>query len=92
MIDFPNSVINKYVPLESVKYNLLFCDYGFLVRGETMTNNVASPVKFGEYMICGLKILISKNLGDYSDVISTNNLGCIITDVSKKIVLKLNIV
>ena len=86
--DFPNSVINKYVPLESIRYNLLSCDYGFLVRDETITNSVASPVKFGEYMICGLKILISKNLGDYSEFINTNNLGYVISDISKKIILK----
>ena len=88
LIDFPGSVMNNYVSHDSVKNYLLGCDYGFLIREETKTNNVASPVKFGEYLICGLKILISNNIGDYSKLVHNRNLGHVISDLRKEITLK----
>jgi hypothetical protein len=36
---------------------------------------VASPVKFAEYLMGGLQILISPRLGDYSDLVDKYNLG-----------------
>jgi hypothetical protein len=34
---------------------------------ELNTNKIASPVKFAEYLTCGLNIIISNNLGVYTD-------------------------
>ena len=85
---YPGSVINKFVEPKQIRSHLLFCDYGILFREKNITNYVSSPVKFGEYLSCGLKILISDNIGDYSDLVSKNNLGHVISDLSKKIILK----
>ena len=49
-----------------------------MYRESSVTNQVASPVKIAEYLSCGLKIIISKNLGDYSEMIEKYNLGYII--------------
>jgi hypothetical protein len=54
-------------------------DYGTLFREDTVMNNVASPTKFAEYMLCGLPTIISENVGDYSNYVVENNLGFIIT-------------
>jgi hypothetical protein len=63
---YSDRVIIKWVPAEQVKNHLLASDYGILFREETITNKVASPVKFAEYLSCGLKVVISDNLGDYT--------------------------
>ena len=55
-------------------------DYGYVFREQSVTNQVASPVKVAEYLSCGLKVLISENLGDYSSMIKENDLGRIIDD------------
>jgi hypothetical protein len=53
-------------------------DFGTLFREDTIMNNVASPTKFAEYMLCGLPTIISENVGDYSNYVDENNFGFII--------------
>lgn len=60
----------KVLPAEVPSY-LVSGDYGILLRERSVTNKVASPVKFAEYLACGLKVIISEELGDYSGLIST---------------------
>src|SRR5690606_937951 len=42
-------------------------DYGLLLRTKSLTNQVASPTKFAEYLAAGLQILVSPDVGDFSD-------------------------
>jgi glycosyltransferase involved in cell wall biosynthesis len=70
---FPDQIICKHLKSADVPYYLIVGDYGLLIREETITNKVASPVKFAEYLACGLKVIISNNLGDYSEIIDNNN-------------------
>jgi hypothetical protein len=67
--------VNKY---------LCASDYGILLRENSITNQVASPVKFAEYLSAGLKILISENLGDYSEFVTKNKCGTIISGKKEK--------
>ena len=55
-------------------------DYGLLIRENSFTNQVASPVKFAEYLCCGLPVIISERLGDYSEFVEKNGCGYIIKD------------
>jgi hypothetical protein len=66
-----NEEVNKY---------LNAADYGFLFRENTIMNNVASPTKFAEYMLCGLPVLISEGIGDYSDYVIKHDLGILINE------------
>lgn len=70
---FPDQIICKHLKSADVPYYLIVGDYGLLIREETITNKVSSPVKFAEYLACGLKVIISNNLGDYSEIIDNNN-------------------
>jgi glycosyltransferase involved in cell wall biosynthesis len=70
------SVLPNEVPLY-----LIAADYGMLIREESITNQVASPVKFAEYLACGLKIIISNNLGDYTEFVINNNCGSLLNDI-----------
>ena len=72
---FPHQIICKKLKVNDVPKYLLTADYGLLLREETITNQVASPVKFAEYIACGLKVIISDHLGDYSKFVETFDYG-----------------
>lgn len=74
---FPDRVKNKYVNPEEVMNYLIGADYGLLIRENSITNQVASPVKFAEYLVCGLNVIISEGLGDYSKFVTEMNCGFI---------------
>lgn len=69
---------------EEVAEILIAADHGLLIREQSSTNKVASPVKFAEYLACGLKVIISENLGDYSDFIQKHDAGSIFTKFNKE--------
>jgi hypothetical protein len=72
---FPGQVLLKYLSPEEVHKYLIAGDYGLLIRDNSETNSVASPVKYAEYLSCGLKVIISANLGDYSALTRAKNWG-----------------
>jgi hypothetical protein len=78
--DFPDRCIQKWVMPEEVKEELEKCDYGILLREKKVTNQVSSPVKFAEYLNAGLKVLISPNIGDFSDFVLEHQCGYIVED------------
>jgi hypothetical protein len=77
---FKDRIIVKWVESDSVISLLKLCDYGYVFRENTITNNVASPVKIAEYLAAGLRIIISNNIIDYSRLINDNNLGFVIDE------------
>ena len=83
--DFPTRIIRKWVHHEVVANYLKLADYGVLIREQSMTNKVASPVKFAEYLSAGLNIIISENLGDYTEMVEKHQLGVIIRDEKQPI-------
>lgn len=72
---YRNRIITNWLKPADVRRYLLAADYGILFREQSTTNKVASPVKFAEYLSCGLKIIISKNLGDFSQFTKENQCG-----------------
>lgn len=77
---FQGRVQNKFLKHKDVLTYLSACDYGILLRENTVTNQVASPTKFAEYLSAGLKVLISENIGDYTAFTRENNCGEVLTD------------
>ncbi|MBL7884167.1 MAG: hypothetical protein JNL69_08855 [Bacteroidia bacterium] len=77
--NFGNRMEQKWVGMNEVNSYLTIADYGLLIREDSITNEVASPVKFAEYLNAGLKIIVSENIGDYSNFVTANNLGYIYT-------------
>jgi hypothetical protein len=41
-------------------------------------NEVASPVKFGEYLASGLPVVMSAGIGDYSELVRRKKVGVIL--------------
>lgn len=82
---FPGKIICLHTSPQEIPSLLIAADYGLLIREKSVTNKVASPVKFAEYLSCGLKIILSEELGDYSHFVLKNKVGQLYTD---KIVLE----
>lgn len=68
--EFPEKIVCKKVKPIEVPHYLIAADYGLLIREQSITNLVASPVKFAEYLACGLKVIISEQLGDYTSFVN----------------------
>lgn len=80
---FKNRIITKWVTPNEVRSLLIMADYGLLIREESITNKVASPVKFAEYLSCGLQVIISENIGDFTNFVIKNNCGILLDTESK---------
>ncbi|WP_417860052.1 hypothetical protein [Winogradskyella sediminis] len=78
ILKYPNNIKQEWVGHDEVGNYLSIGDYGILIREDNVTNAVASPVKFAEYLNSGLKVLISKNIGDYSSLVEKQDLGSVI--------------
>lgn len=55
-------------------------DVGLIMRHDTMVNNVASPVKVGEYLVCGLPVILSRGIGDYSNMLPAAGVGMLLDE------------
>jgi glycosyltransferase involved in cell wall biosynthesis len=49
--------------------------FGFLLREDNIINSTASPVKFLEYLSCGVIPILSKFIGDYSELVTNHDIG-----------------
>lgn len=74
-VEFKDRIICKKVFPSEVPNYLSIGDFGLLIREKSITNQVASPVKFAEYLACGLQVIISNQLGDYSEFVKVNKCG-----------------
>ncbi len=77
---YPKQVNIIWLEHKDVLNHLKCCDYGILVREQSTTNYVASPTKFAEYLSAGLNVLISDNLGDFSEFVRENNCGVVLNE------------
>lgn len=78
------------VPFSKVPDYLMACDAGLLVRHPSIVSEVASPVKFPEYLACGLPVLAYTGIGDTEFIISRFSVGeCMTPDDPESIRLAL---
>lgn len=75
---YPYQVFCRLLSPNEVPAFLVAGDYGLLIRDESVTNRVASPVKFAEYLACGLKVIINADLGDYSAFVERERCGYVL--------------
>ncbi len=59
--------------------------FGILLRSKSITNKVASPTKFAEYLAAGLRVIISDEIGDYSKTVQEHDLGVVLENLDQKI-------
>lgn len=78
--EFPGRVFRAWVKHHEVTPLLSACDYGVLIREQSVTNRVASPTKFAEYLSAGLPVMISEGIGDYAGFVRNNRCGIVLED------------
>lgn len=81
--EFPGQIYNYYVSENELLSYLQIGDYGVMIREQSNTNKVAAPVKFPEYLLAGLNVIISENLGDYTEFVKAHNCGLIFSESMK---------
>lgn len=78
----------RCVSQEQVPDYLAAADLGLLLREDSLVNQLASPVKFGEYLASGTPVVISRNVGDYSNAVQDGNLGVVLDTAAEDPVLE----
>lgn len=63
------------VPYREVPDYLNAADIGILLRERNLVNRVASPMKFGEYLCCGLPVITTSGVGDTEEIIEQQGIG-----------------
>jgi glycosyltransferase involved in cell wall biosynthesis len=80
ILKLPNDEVFKY---------LCAADFGMLLRRNELTNMMAYPTKFSEYMLCGLPTIITKTIGCFQDCKKENS---VIIDLNHMQIEQLNLV
>jgi len=63
---------------QEIRNYLALADLGLLLREPGPVNRVASPVKFAEYLACGLPVLVSPGVGDCPDIVRRERVGYVL--------------
>ncbi|MCK4802575.1 glycosyltransferase [bacterium] len=63
------------VPNREVPAYLNAADVSILLREKNLVNRVASPIKFGEYLCCGLPVIMTPGIGDTEEIIEKHRIG-----------------
>jgi hypothetical protein len=77
---YPGRVEVKWLDHAQVAAALAECDHGIMVRERTITNRVASPTKFAEYLSSGLRVITNEGLGDFSAMVKQHDLGLVVEE------------
>ena len=78
--EFPNQISNYYVSESELLNYLQIGDYGVMIRQQSDTNKVAAPVKFPEYLLASLNVIVSENLGDYTEFVKKHHCGVVFSE------------
>jgi hypothetical protein len=72
------NVIVRSAPAGDVARLLCAADYGLLLRQDDTVNRVSCPVKFGEYLACGVRPVMTPHIGDQSELAQSLRLGVVV--------------
>jgi glycosyltransferase involved in cell wall biosynthesis len=67
-------------PHNEVPALLAASDLGLLLLQSSPNIETSSPTKFAEYLNCGLPVLITPSVGDFSGIVAANNLGAVVSE------------
>lgn len=73
-------ILIRSVPHETIQHYLALADLGLLLRDRSSVNRVASPVKFAEYLACGVPVLVSPGVGDCPDIVRRERVGYVLDE------------
>lgn len=67
-LKFPNRITKIFVEPSEVFCWLSAGDYGLLIRDKSVTNSCASPTKYAEYLLAGLRVISNETTGAGGEV------------------------
>ena len=70
-----NRTLIRRVPQEEVASYLMAADAGLLLRQPSRMNRVSMPVKLGEYLSCGVPVIVSRMDGWVDDLVGEGGAG-----------------
>ena len=84
------NIINKFVSYELMPSYLCAADAAIIWREESVVNKVASPVKFSEYICCGLPVISNPVVDMIKDHIVNENCGIVLNSLDELEIDELN--
>lgn len=72
--DNPN-IISMFVPYDEVPKYLNAADIGIIIRENDIVNNVAAPIKFCEYISCGLPVIANESVKIINNILTSTTYG-----------------
>lgn len=70
---------------KEIPYVLSKFQYGFLIRQNNPVNYVSSPIKFLEYLSCGVNVITTDAIPSYAKIVKERGIGTVIDLNSNKI-------
>jgi hypothetical protein len=77
-----SKIMNCFVPYKEVPAYLSAADIAMIIRKPSIVNKVASPVKFSEYVCCGLPVISNGNVEMINGYIESTGHGMILPDIN----------
>lgn len=71
-------ILTRRVAANMVPHYLASADVGLALRGKSFSMQGVAPIKLGEYLLCGLPVIVTAGIGN-TDVISSES-GYLLTD------------
>lgn len=59
------------------------CDAGFIFYKKTFSRQACCPVKFAEYLACGIPVILSAGIGDTEAIVEKDEVGVIVREFSR---------
>lgn len=63
-------------------------EYGFLIRKNDVVNQVAAPIKFLEYLSCGVNVIMTDAVPSYAKLVEETNVGTVVDMDAENITIK----
>jgi glycosyltransferase involved in cell wall biosynthesis len=76
------TIIKQFVPFKDIPNYIGLGDFALTPVKPVPSKLFCTPIKNGEYWALGLPIIITKNISDDSDIISENEIGYVLKDLS----------
>lgn len=77
------NIINKFVSYDLMPDYLCAADAAIIWREHSVVNKVASPVKFSEYICCGLPVISNSAVDQIKEFIQTKGCGLILDNLDE---------
>jgi len=75
------NIFNKFVAYYDMPLYLNAADAAIIWRDKSIVNKVASPVKFSEYICCGLPVIANTSVDMINDFITQHHCGLLINNL-----------